>query len=59
MTRRGGSCRRSSRAWVSSAVGWQRYEIAILLSLLTFLTLTLVPEAKKMVNGKGSDDADS
>ena len=40
-------------------MGWQRYEIAILLSLLTFLTLTLVPEAKKVVNGKGSDDADS
>ena len=50
----------ASSLWITGAIGisvaWQRFEIAILLSLLTFLTLTLVPEAKKVVNGSGQEN---
>jgi putative Mg2+ transporter-C (MgtC) family protein len=49
----------ASSLWITGAIGiavaWQRFEIALLLSLLTFLTLTLVPGAKKMVNGEDSN----
>jgi putative Mg2+ transporter-C (MgtC) family protein len=34
---------------VGVAVAWQRYEIAIVLSLLTFLTLQFAPSFKSMV----------
>ncbi|MEE4173144.1 MAG: MgtC/SapB family protein [Xanthomonadales bacterium] len=53
----------ASSLWITGAIGiavaWQRYEIAVLLSLLTFLTLTFVPSAKKMVNGEESGDGDA
>lgn len=39
--------------WVTGAIGmavaWHRYEIAVLLSLITFLTLYFSKEAKKVV----------
>ncbi len=48
--------------WITGAIGitvaWQRFEIAGLLALLTFLTLTVVPEARKIVNGDAEDADD-
>jgi putative Mg2+ transporter-C (MgtC) family protein len=39
--------------WATGAIGvsiaWQRLEIALILSMLTFLTLQLMPEVKPMV----------
>lgn len=53
----------ASSLWITGAIGiavaWQRFEIAVLLSLLTFFTLTLVPSAKKMVNGDESGGEDT
>lgn len=43
---------------VGVAVAWQRYEIAIVLSLLTFLTLQFVPAFKTMVRDHDRPDTD-
>lgn len=51
--------------WSTGAIGisvaWQRYEIAIVLSLLTFITLSLTPSIKPMVteDDKGRENPDS
>lgn len=49
--------------WATGAIGiavsWHRFEIALLLSLLTFVTLQLVPEVKPMVNGDSESDSES
>lgn len=43
----------ASSIWVTGAigmaVGWQRYEIAILLSLITFMTLRYVSKVKEII----------
>lgn len=46
---------------VGVAVAWQRYEIAIVLSLLTFVTLQFVPTFKSMVRheDRPEDDVES
>lgn len=42
---------------VGIAVAWQRYEIALVISFLTFLTLQLLTPVKKVVpNGKDKED---
>jgi len=41
---------------IGMAVAWSRYEVAILLALINFLTLQLVPLAKKVA---GADEDDS
>ncbi len=45
--------------WTTGAIGvaiaWQRFEIAFVLSLMTFLTLQLMPEVKPLV--KTDDDS--
>ncbi|MDX1460132.1 MAG: MgtC/SapB family protein [Xanthomonadales bacterium] len=50
----------ASSLWAVGAMGiavaWQRYEIALLVSLLTFVTLQLGTPVKKMVNGKSDPD---
>jgi putative Mg2+ transporter-C (MgtC) family protein len=43
---------------VGIAVAWQRYEIAIVLSLLTFVTLQFVPTFKSMVRDDGVPETD-
>lgn len=47
--------------WATGAIGiavaWHRYEIALVLSLMTFITLLLAPDLKPMVIGDA--DADS
>lgn len=44
--------------WATAALGiavaWQRFEVAIVLSLMTFVTLTLAPSAKKLLNGENA-----
>jgi len=49
--------------WATGAIGiavaWHRFEIAILLSLLTFITLQVAPEVKPMVNGNSDSDSAS
>ena len=37
---------------IGLAVAWQRFEIAIVVSLITFLTLQLLPEVKQMVGAE-------
>lgn len=50
----------ASSLWATAAMGiavaWQRFEIAALLSLMTFATLHFVPTAKKMVESNHEDD---
>lgn len=43
---------------VGIAVAWQRYEIAIVLSLLTFVTLQFVPTFKSMVRDEDELEED-
>jgi putative Mg2+ transporter-C (MgtC) family protein len=43
---------------VGIAVAWQRFEIAIVLSVLTFLTLQFVPTLKPMVREERPEDED-
>lgn len=42
--------------WATGALGiavaWSRFEIAIVLSLMTFITLALVPSAKKLIDSE-------
>jgi putative Mg2+ transporter-C (MgtC) family protein len=37
---------------LGSAVAWRHFEIAIVLSVMTFITLAVVPSAKKYINGE-------
>lgn len=50
----------ASSLWITGAIGiavaWQRYEVAILLSLVTFLTLAIVPSAKQLVDKDPEED---
>ena len=43
---------------VGIAVAWQRYEIAIVLSVLTFVTLQFVPTFKTMVREERPEDGE-
>ena len=49
--------------WATCAIGvavaWQRFEIALVLSLVTFLTLQLMPEIKPLVNSETGSETDS
>ncbi|HET6565803.1 MAG TPA: MgtC/SapB family protein [Xanthomonadales bacterium] len=49
--------------WATCAIGvavaWQRFEIALVLSLVTFLTLQLMPEIKPLVSSKTDSETDS
>jgi putative Mg2+ transporter-C (MgtC) family protein len=42
--------------WATGALGiavaWRHFEIAIVLSVMTFITLAVVPSAKKYINGE-------
>jgi putative Mg2+ transporter-C (MgtC) family protein len=40
---------------LGAAVAWQRYEIAVVLSLINFLTLRYVRSLKPLVRGSGAD----
>lgn len=50
----------ASSLWITGGIGIavaaQRFEIALLLSIMTFLTLALVPNAKKIVQEGASPD---
>lgn len=50
----------ASSLWATGAMGiavaWQRFEIAVLLSLMTFATLQFIPPAKKLIEPKHKDD---
>lgn len=49
--------------WATCAIGvavaWQRFEIALVLSLVTFLTLQLMPEIKPLVRTNSGPKPDS
>lgn len=49
--------------WATCAIGvavaWQRYEIAVVLALVTFLTLQLMPEVKPLVGSSSNSNSDS
>jgi len=49
--------------WTTGAIGiavaWHRFEIALVMSLLTFITLQLAPEVKTMVNGDSEENSES
>ena len=48
--------------WATGAIGiavaWHRFEIALLLSVLTFFTLQVAPEVKPMVNGGSGTESE-
>lgn len=48
--------------WTTCAIGvavaWQRFEIALVLSLVTFLTLQLMPEIKPLVKRDSGTESD-
>lgn len=50
----------ASSLWITGAIGiavaWRRFEVAVLLSLLTFLTLAVVPSAQKLVDSEPDSD---
>lgn len=50
----------ASSLWATGAMGiavaWQRFEIAVLLSVMTFATLQFVAPAKKLVEDRQEDD---
>ena len=45
--------------WTTGAIGvavaWNRFEIALLLSIVTFASLRLLSPAKQAINGEGED----
>lgn len=49
--------------WATCAIGvavaWQRFEIALVLSVVTFLTLQLMPEIKPLVKSGSDSDSNS
>lgn len=50
----------ASSLWITGAIGiavaWRRFEVALLLSLLTFLTLAVVPSAQKLVDSEPENE---
>lgn len=50
----------ASSLWATGAMGiavaWQRFEIAVLLSLMTFATLQFISPAKKLVENNHEED---
>ena len=50
----------ASSLWATGALGiavaWQRFEIALVISLLMFIALSIGTEAKKYVNGDSQED---